>query len=246
MKKSDQAWILVLLLAGCLLALALAPAASEAGPGKPVAVRITDAVSGMLRGAVTAAYDSLTIEVDPPRVAVSAAEVADIRCEPYGTGAVAGSVPVRVVLLLRDGTTRVVTVSARVRLFDTVVVAARKLDRLEVLSPSDLRLEKREVTGLADAYFTCTGDLVAVRSTGVLLAGSVIERDDVETIPLVKRGSGVMVAVVVGGVTVTSKARALEDGGLGDTIRVQDVITGRRLAAVVRGGTLVVLDGSTL
>jgi flagella basal body P-ring formation protein FlgA len=246
MKPSTQAWILGLLAAGCLLALLFGPAACKADLSRPISQRVADEVAVFAASAVTGPHDSLSVEVEAPRVPVPGTEVVDIRCDLYGPGPVAGSVPVRVTLTLRDGSTRVVTVSAKVRLFDTVVVAARKLDRLEVLSPSDFRIERREITGLADAYFKTTDDLTAVRTTAVLLAGSVIERGDVESIPLVKRGAGVLVAVVVGGVTVTSKARALEDGDLGDTIKVQDVITKKRLAATVRGGTLVVLDGSSL
>jgi len=246
MKRSNEAWILGLLVFASGLALALGPVACKADLGEPTAQRITKAVVEFISGAVTSPHDSMSVEVETPRAFVPTADVMDVRCDLYAPRTVVGSVPVRVILTLTDGTTRVVSVSAKVRLFDAVAVAARKINRLECLAASDLRLEKRDVTGLADACFTDVETLANRRATRLILAGTVIENMDVETIPLVARGSGVVVTVVVGGVTVTSKAKALEDGDLGDTIRVQDLITGRRLAATVKGGTLVVLEWSNL
>jgi flagella basal body P-ring formation protein FlgA len=208
--------------------------------------KITGAVVEFISGAVTSPHDSMSVEVETPRIYVPAANIAGIRCDLYAPRPVVGSVPVRVVITLRDRTTQVASVAAKVRLFDTAVVAARKLNRLESLSSSDLRLDRREVTGLSDAYFTSVEDLAGKRTTRIIVAGTVLENMDVETIPLIKRGSGVVVVVVVGGVTVTSKAKALEDGYLGDIIRVQDLITGKRLAATVRGETLVFHNASSL
>jgi flagella basal body P-ring formation protein FlgA len=246
MKPSNEAWILGLVAIGFLLALALGPVACKADLAKPTAQRIAEAVVDFVSGAVTSPHDSVSVEVDPVRVYVPAADVVDLRCDLYSQRPVVGSVPVRVTLTLRDGTVHVMSVSAKVRLFDTVAVAARKLGRLQSVADSDLRLERREVTGFTDGYFTALGDFGNMRTTRLVIAGTVLQNMDVEAIPVVKRGTGVVVAVVVGGVTVISKARALEDGELGDTIKVQDVVTGKRLAATVMGGTLVVHDGSSL
>ena len=72
MKPSTQAWILGLLAAGCLLALVFGPTACKADSAKPISQRLADAAAVFAAGAVTGPHDSLSVEVDPPRVPVPA------------------------------------------------------------------------------------------------------------------------------------------------------------------------------
>ena len=78
------------------------------------------------------------------------------------------------------------------------------------------------------------------------MAGAPVRASDVESIPLIERGSDVTVSVVIGAVTVTSTAKALEDGYMGESIRVRDHMTGKRLTCVVAGKRLVLLEGAML
>lgn len=195
---------------------------------------------------VTAPHDSLVITVRLPSVSVSADKVRELGFDMLSARPVVGTVPLKVTLFLDGGASQSLTATARVRIYDTVAVSAGRLGRHETLESEDIRLERREVTYLSDAYFTEPGELIGKRTKRLTGVGKILMASDVERIPLVERGSSVMVSVVVGAVTVSSKARALEDGCLGDHISVQDTGTRKRLTGVVAGERLVVLDTSTL
>jgi flagella basal body P-ring formation protein FlgA len=207
---------------------------------------IEDEAVDFLSRNISAPHDSLAIAIGLPAVAVEAADVADIAFDVLSGRPAGGTVPFKVTLFLSDGTTRDLTATARVRIYDTVAVSSARIQRHEILGIDDVRLERREVTHLPDAYFSDPLELAGQRTKRLTGIGKIFTASDVEPNPLIKRGSGVMVCVAIGSVTVSSKAKALEDGILGDVIKVQDLGTRKRLVGIVAGERLVLLDESTL
>jgi flagella basal body P-ring formation protein FlgA len=228
-----------------LLVVLLTPVGRVSSSGSLEARIRTEAV-GFVSKRVSAPNDSMKITVDIPSVSLDAQEVRDIRYDLLSSRPVVGTVPLRVTLDLVDGAELPFTATARVRLFSTVAVASRKLGRHDTISEQDIRFERREVTLLADGYFTGPERVTGKRARRVISAGTLLRASDIEPIPLIERGSAVTVSVVIGAVTVTSKAKALEDGVLGAAIRVQDVNTRKRLTGIVTGPRLVVLDRTML
>jgi flagella basal body P-ring formation protein FlgA len=190
--------------------------------------------------------DSVAVSVDLPLFGVEPHEVGDISLDLFSTKPVIGTVPVKVVFLLRHGEELTYAATARVRVFASVLVAAERLNRHEILKDEALRLEKREITHLTDAYYIDAAEVSGKRARRVISPGRIVTASDIEKVPLVDRGAGVTVTVVLGKVTVTSKAKALEDGEMGEIIKVQDLTTGKRLVGTVAGKCLVVLDESML
>jgi flagella basal body P-ring formation protein FlgA len=217
-----------------------------AGTMKSLAEMVRASVESFVRDRVTMPADSVAVTVDLPTFTVRPHEVADLSIDLFSSKPVVGTVPVKVVLLLNAGDQLTYAATARVRVFASVVVATERLDRHDIITGGALRAETREVTHLTDGYFTAPAEIEGKRVRRVITAGAVLRASDVEAIPLVGRGAGVTVAVVLGRVTVTSKATALEDGEIGEIIRVQDHTTGKRLLATVAGKGLVVLDESML
>lgn len=219
--------------------------------GKPegdltLRARLSDAAVSFLKDRVSTPGDSVSVTVDLPPIGVRSAGVDHYTFELLSPKPVAGTVPFRVNLVCKDHTEISVTATARVRIFDIAAVAARRIGRHEVLAADDIRLERREVTQLRDGYFTYPAELAGKRVRRVIAAGYLLQTSDVERVPVVERGSGVTVSVVIGSVIVTSKAKALEDGELGELISVQEITTGKRLTGVVAGERLVILDKSML
>ncbi len=236
-----QAWLVRTVTAGAITLMVIGPLV-----GDTLRDRVEQEAVSFLSHNVTAPHDSLAITIGLPPVSVSADDVRDLGFDLLSAKPVIGTVPFKVTLFLGEGMTQSFTVTARVRLYDTVAVSAHRLDRHEVVAPDDIRLERREVTYLADAYFSDPSGLIGKRTRRLASAGKILTASDVERIPLVRRGSGVMVSVVIGAVTVSSKAKALEDGCLGDHIRVQDIGTRKRLTGIVADERLVILDASAL
>jgi flagella basal body P-ring formation protein FlgA len=230
-----------------LVVLAL-PGMVMGGPGTMASLTesVRSSVESFVRDRVTMPADSVAVTVDLPVFGVEPHEVADFTLDLFSSKPVTGTVPVKVTFLLKSGYELTYAATARVRAFASVLVAAERLNRHEIIGGRALRVEKREVTHLTDAYFTDPAEVVGKRTRRVISPERIITASDVEKVPLVDRGTGVMVTVVLGRVTVTSKARALEDGDIGEIIKVQDLTTGKRLMGTVAGKGLVVLDESML
>jgi flagella basal body P-ring formation protein FlgA len=230
-----------------ILVLAGAPGKDIRAGGAALSDRISAEIAEFVTQRVTLPYDSISVDVDAPAVDARAADVAHFSVDLFSTSnQVVGTVPVKVTLVLRSGETIPQSATARVRIWSTAAVAARRLRRHEVLAPEDVRLERREVTRASDGYFVLTEDVLGQRTTRVISSGALLMVSSVEPVPLISRGSDVCVTVVIGAVAITSRARALEDGHLGSLIEVRDSATGRRLTGEVAGENLVVLQVSRL
>jgi len=121
----------------------------------------------------------------------------------------------------------------RVKLLQPVVVAGRALARGQRIGPGDVRVERRDVGALR-------GDAIhdPARVAGYLLAravpaGRVLEADLLEAPVLVERGRRVQMAVESRGMRITMAGAALEDGALGDTVRVRNPTSRRVVEGVV-------------
>jgi len=221
-------------------------AAGGGGTVKSLNETVRGSVEAFVHDRVTVPADSVAVSVDLPLFGVEPYEVSDIRLDLFSTKPVIGTVPVKVVFLLNTGEEVTYAATARVRAFASVLVAAERLNRHEILTSEALRIEKREITHITDAYYDDAAEVAGKRARRVISPGRIVKASDIEKVPLVDRGAGVTVAVVLGKVTVTSKARALEDGEMGEIIKVQDLTTGKRLVGTVAGKCLVVLDESML
>jgi flagella basal body P-ring formation protein FlgA len=207
---------------------------------------VRTSVETFVKDRVTVPNDSVAVSVALPKFALEPREVADFSLDLLSTKPVIGTVPVKITFLLDGGGALTYAATARVRPFASVLVATERLNRHDILAGEALRAETREITHLTDAYFTDPKGVAGKRVRRVMGVGTILRASDVEAVPLVDRGAAVTVTVVLGKVTVTSKAKALEDGEMGKLIKVQDLTTGKRLVGTVAGKNLVLLDESML
>ncbi|MDI3279767.1 MAG: flagellar basal body P-ring formation chaperone FlgA [Bacillota bacterium] len=116
-----------------------------------------------------------------------------------------------------------------------VVVAAADLPPRRVLAREDLSVQVLALKGLpADVAWT-QEDLLGQRLVRSVRAGEVLRLSAVEPVPVVEKGTEVVLTVRQRGVVVTAVGRALEDGGQGQVIRVQNVDSGKILQGRVVG-----------
>lgn len=113
-----------------------------------------------------------------------------------------------------------------------VVVAARNLERGEILTLADLQLEEREIrSGQADPR--SPEEFVGLRATRFVSAGSPLTELNVEVVPVVERGAQVTIVVRTPTLVVTAPGVARESGGIGDLITVENTLSRERVSAVV-------------
>ncbi|MEX2285673.1 MAG: flagellar basal body P-ring formation chaperone FlgA, partial [Planctomycetaceae bacterium] len=147
-----------------------------------------------------------------------------------------GNLRVKVGVFLNDRMEDVLPVSVEVRLFQTVVRAARPIDRGAVLDKDNVHVERVALTQRMDG--STADEMLGKKARRALAPGSLIQERDVDNglaqdpILIRPRDSVRLVARKRGLTVIVSSAEALQAGRRGDTIQVRNttskkIITGR-------------------
>lgn len=124
-------------------------------------------------------------------------------------------------------------VTARVAFWKQVVVAAEPISRGTQINVNQLTLGRVDTTRKGDQYFSQINQVSGQRARRAIGADQPVEIGDLEPALLVKRGEQVTLEASRGGVQIRVMAIALEDGSLGEQIRVQNQQSKRELLAEV-------------
>ena len=130
-----------------------------------------------------------------------------------------------------------------IKVLDDVAVATTKLKAGKNLNLNDFALEKKDLT-LLDKDVLKSKDVKNLRVTKSILPGEVLSYSLLGEIPLVSRGQKVKVISSYGNVSIFVKGYALDDGDLGESVRVKRNGTKRIFNAVVEKQGLVSAIGS--
>ena len=115
-----------------------------------------------------------------------------------------------------------------------IVVPTHDIPRGATIAPSDLTFGT-VADNVPSGTATSTSDLVGLQSRRVLRAGESMRLDDVRKPTLVVKGSTVTMIFEVPGITLTAVGRAMSEGGMGDTVTVQNPASFRQISAIVTG-----------
>ncbi|NTV14063.1 MAG: flagellar basal body P-ring formation protein FlgA [Desulfobulbaceae bacterium] len=102
-----------------------------------------------------------------------------------------------------------------------VAVVTGDLPRGAVLAMKDLRLVEKDISTLREPYRD-TAELLGKGLLRAMKAGEVIQKGLLTTPPVVHRGELVTLTVRSAGLILTASGSALDNGGLGETIRVRN------------------------
>lgn len=114
-----------------------------------------------------------------------------------------------------------------------VVVPRRVIRAGETIRGEDLEVVERPLGGGADKLALSLDQLVGRIARRNLMAGTPVPKRSLRLPALVRRGSGVTVQVRVGRMVVSMKGEALEDGAMGETVRVMNPRSSRVLVGRV-------------
>lgn len=115
-----------------------------------------------------------------------------------------------------------------------VVVLARSIARGAVITADDLTLGPAGARA-PDGIFTDPADVIGRRTRAALGEGKPVLLRQLEPVWLVAAGNPVVLLAAAGGLSVSAPAQALEDGGMGDVIRVVNLSSQKEVKAVVTG-----------
>ncbi|HWA91253.1 MAG TPA: flagellar basal body P-ring formation chaperone FlgA [Rhizomicrobium sp.] len=125
-----------------------------------------------------------------------------------------------------------------------IVVPARDIARGETIGETDLSYVFVAPANVMPNVATQMGSLVGMQSRRVLRAGESVRNDDVRRPILVVKGTTVTMSFEAPGVLLTATGRAMSEGGLGETVTIQNPVSYRQITAVVTGpGTVKAQSG---
>jgi flagella basal body P-ring formation protein FlgA len=117
-----------------------------------------------------------------------------------------------------------------------VVIGTQFLRAGTVLSASMLEETEQAASGLDNSLFGSVKDLENAEVVRDIAAGTALRSSDVRRALLVKQGQLVMLTISQGSsFAIVARVEALQDGRLGDQIRLKNPESGRLLSGVVTG-----------
>jgi flagella basal body P-ring formation protein FlgA len=126
-----------------------------------------------------------------------------------------------------------------------IVVPAHDIMRGDVIGESDLTYADVPGAGLASTTVTKFDVLKGMQTRRMLRAGESLRPDDVRHPVVVTKGQTVTMQFSAPGVELTAMGRAMSEGGVGDTVTVQNPVSFRMINATVIGaGTVRAADPS--
>lgn len=106
--------------------------------------------------------------------------------------------------------------------YEPAIVATRNIARHERLGALDIKIEERDIAGLAAKPLDVERSVDALRSRQALAQGQILLRTDVETAPSVLRNQEIQVQVRSGGVVIETSGIAMQEGRVGDRVSVRN------------------------
>lgn len=111
----------------------------------------------------------------------------------------------------------------KVRVFEYVVIAKRKINRAQPLSSENVFIARRETTKARGMVFSSIEDLNGKTAVRAIIPNTIITENMVETPPTVLKGNLVKVFIKSSSFSIVTKGLAQETGYTGKIIRVKSV-----------------------
>ncbi len=132
-----------------------------------------------------------------------------------------------------------VTLKVAVRM--PVVVAGRHLNRKDVISGGEIRLEERLLERNWGTYFFDTEALSGMELKRIVKNGAVITKDMVRRKPVLRKGDEVEIRISAGALEIVTNGIARQDGFIGDKINVVCEKTRKQIAGTIHSSKVVMV-----
>jgi flagella basal body P-ring formation protein FlgA len=141
-----------------------------------------------------------------------------------------------VISFLVEGTlVRKVPVSGKVSLERVVVRTTRSIVAGQTIEEQDLTVVKERLFDSGKDLLMNKRDAAGKRAIRSIDAGQLVDRKMLEAPPLVKKGERVRIEASGGQIRVTALGRVLQDGRVGEQVKVMNLMSGKEIHATVTG-----------
>ena len=158
---------------------------------------------------------------------------ADILLKRISSQPFRGPTVVRAELRIGGQTLRVLTLTVDTRIFRGVLVTTRTVRRGETFSEDMVEYRERDVTSEENGYFTDFSELEGLQASRTMGFDRLVTPGYAEAIPVVFRGGDVTLILETNFLRLSTRGTALQDGSIGERIRVKNQDTGKLLRGEV-------------
>lgn len=137
------------------------------------------------------------------------------------------------------------TVSGTVAPTLDVPVLARPVSQNDLIEAEDFTLVRKRVSEIAPGVVVEPQRLVGMTATRSLRPGETVQSRDIARPVLVPKGEAVTMILQTPYMTLTASGKALENGALGDTVRIENVRSNKILFGVVTEARTVIIRNDT-
>jgi flagellar basal body P-ring formation protein FlgA len=116
-----------------------------------------------------------------------------------------------------------------------IVVPSHDVPRGTTLGDSDLEYQAIAAGDVHAGVVTSMNALDGMETRRVLRTGEAIRLDDVRHPILVTKGQTVTMTFAAPGITLTATGKAMTEGGMGETVTIQNPVSFRQITGVVIG-----------
>jgi flagellar basal body P-ring formation protein FlgA len=114
-----------------------------------------------------------------------------------------------------------------------IVVPSHDINRGDTITENDLAYAMVDGTQLISGIPTKMDEVEGMQARRVLAAGQAFRSDDVRRPVVVTKGQTVTMEFEAPGVELSAMGRAMSEGGVGDTVTVQNPASYRMISAIV-------------
>jgi len=194
-----------------------------------------DSIRAAIKSAVEQAADKQGLDVDVSvpyavNVMVNDVDFSGMKIIVPSLESLKSRIPVKVEF--RDSTEEVVrkiTCITRIKSFARVAVAGKRKDPIDI---DDVVLKNIDITGKKN-FYNSISELAGMQAKRTIKKGTILTANNVEGVPVIRRGDKVIIKAQVGSVVVQTEGTAREDGGLNEKIRVYNRMAKKTLHCTV-------------
>jgi flagella basal body P-ring formation protein FlgA len=213
------------------------------GAGTTLATRSSqsidsDALTARLRAYIESQMpwetaDTVITVQEPPDIAGLPTGKTSITFECDGDYRFVGETTFRTIILVDGKPCKTLYLRANVRPFGRVAVALREMGRGDPIRNTDFTMVRKDFAELGDGFFTNGEALCGLVAARPISAGSVISLHSVDRPIAITRGKMVTAEVAGRFFRITAVVKAMDNGKVGDVIRLTNVDSKKTLAGEV-------------
>lgn len=142
-----------------------------------------------------------------------------------------GAVNVALVVRVNGVTEKNLPLRIQVEARTEMVTASRQLLAGTILTAEDLNLQKQELAQSGGFPVKNIADIVGKKTRSTIRAGAPVRSDQLVSLPVVVSGQMVTIVAENDGIKITVSGRARSSGGIGDLVKVQNLLSQKEISA---------------